>query len=169
MFPVPPGADKPSHVVLSPGVAEQDYFWLNAVYPETPALSHYAKVFANWLQCKPWEPEWWGYGDSANGANQYLHQFTRHWITPDNRQAVTLLFQYTSAGTAYRKRPDNDRQFVALLRHRVPDATAFLADIKVECPKAPNSTVERDARKSGARPLSVNVRTLAISNLYRSP
>lgn len=151
MFPVPPGAEKPSHVVLSAGVAEQDYFWLKASYPETPALDHYAKVFADWVSCKSWEPKWFGYGDSANGASRYLHQFSRHWIARDNRRAVSLLFQYESPGTAYRNRPDNDRQFVGLIRHRVPDAAAFFADIKVECPKAPNRTADPDARKSGAR------------------
>jgi len=152
MFPVPLGAEKPDHVVLSPGVAEQDYFFMRAPYPVTPALSHYEKLFANWVSCKPWEPGWEGYGDAAKGANQYVHRFTRNWIASDNRLAVTLLFEYRSPGTAFRSRPENDNQFIAVIRHRVPNASAFFADIKVQCPKAPNSTVERDARKSSARP-----------------
>ena len=152
MFPVPLGAEKPAHVVLSRGVAEQDYFFMKAPYPETPALAHYAKVFADWVPCKPWEPEWSGYGDAANGASRYVHRFAKHWVTADNHQAVTLLFQYESPGTAFRRRPENDNQFVAVIRNRVPDAKAFFADIKIECLKAPNSTLERDARKSGARP-----------------
>ena len=145
MFPVPPGAEKPAHVVLSRGVAEQDYFFMKAPYPETPALAHYEKVFAKWMACKPWEPGWDGYGDAANGADRYIHRFTRHWVTSDNRQAVTLLFQYQSSGTAFRHRPENDSQFVAVIRHRVPDARAFFADIKVDCIKAPNSRLLPDA------------------------
>jgi hypothetical protein len=145
MFPIPTGAEKPGHVVLSPGTAEQDYFFMKAQFPETPALSHYAKIFADWVPCKPWAPDWDGYGDAANGANRYVHHFVRYWITTDNLQAVTLLFQYQSPGTAFRRRPDNDNQFVAVIRHRVPDAKVFLAELKVECPKAPNSRLLPDA------------------------
>jgi hypothetical protein len=145
MFPVPAGAEKPAHVVLSRGVAEQDYFFIKAPYPQTPALAHYEKVFAKWVACKPWQHDWDGYGDAANGANRYVHHFTRHWVTTDNRQAVTLLFRYESPGTAFRNRPENDNQFVAVIRHRVPDARAFLSELKVECPKAPNSRLLPDA------------------------
>ena len=133
MFPLPPDARRPAHVVLTPGSAEQDYFWLKALYPATPALGHYTKVFARWLPCEPQEADWRSFGDASNGL--FLHQFLRYWISGDNRQAVTLLFQYTSPGTAHRARPDNDNQWVAVLRHRVPDAATFLSGMDVECPK----------------------------------
>jgi hypothetical protein len=145
MFPIPSDAEKAGHVVLSPGTAEQDYFFIKAQFPETPALPHYAKIFADWVPCKPSSPDWDGYGDAANGANRYTHNFVRYWITADNRQAVTLLFQYYSPGTASRRRPDNDNQFVAVIRHLVPDAKAFLAELKVDCSKAPNSRLLPDA------------------------
>ena len=148
IFPVPTGAEKPAHVVLSPRVAEQDYFWMKAEYPATPALDHYKKLFANWQQCGMPEKGWDGYGDMSNGQNRYLHNFVRYWISPANDRAVTVLFQYQSAGVANRKRPDNDNQFVALIQHRVSDAAAHFASIDVQCPKTPNSTVERDARPS---------------------
>ena len=152
MFPVPPGAEKADHVVLSPRIAEQDYFWMKAEYPLTPALEHYAKLFTTWRQCGAPEKGWDGYGDVSDGQNRYRHNFVRYWISPANDRAVTLLFEYQSGGVAYRKRPDNDNQFVAVIQYRVRDAAAHFASINVQCSKAPNPTVERDARKSGARP-----------------
>jgi hypothetical protein len=121
---------------------------MKAPYPETPALTHYSRVFADWVPCKPWEAEWSGFGDTANGANRYVHRFARHWITADNRRAVTLVLQYESPGTAFRQRPDGETQFVSVIRHRVPDAAAFFADIKIECPKAPNPALNTDAEHS---------------------
>ena len=134
MFPVPREARRPSHVVLQPGSADQDYFWLKAAYPATPALDHYTNLFAKWLPCKPWKAGWWSFGDMQKGL--FFHQFLRHWVSADNKQAVTVLFQYTSPGIENRPYPDSDNQFVAVMRHRVPDAAAYLAEIKVECPNA---------------------------------
>ena len=131
MFPVPPQARQPSHTVLQRGSAERDYFWLKAAYPATPALDHYTRVFADWRPCKPPEAAWHSFGDDKSGL--FFHQFTRHWISPDNKQAVSVLFQYTSPGSRPRPSPDNDSQFVAVTRHRVPDATAFFAEAKVGC------------------------------------
>ena len=145
MFPVPAGAEKPAHVVLSPGVAEQDYFFMKVPYPDTSVVGHYANVFANWVPCKPWNDGWEGYADSANGAYRFIHRFTRNWLSTDNHAAVGLLLQYESPGTAFRPRPDNNNQFVAVLRHRVADANSFFADMKVQCPKAPNSRLLPDA------------------------
>jgi hypothetical protein len=152
MFPVPSGAESPSHVVLSPGVGEEDYFWLKAPFPETPALPHYSKVFSDWVECKSWTAGWDGHGDASNEAKRYVHRFARHWISKENDRAITLLFQYESAGLDFRQRPDNDKQFVAVIRYKVPDAAAYFSEVKIDCTKAPNNTVERDARKSGARP-----------------
>ena len=145
MFPLPAGAKSPAHVVLSPGVGEQDYFWLETPYPATPALSHYASLFGNWIECKPWRTGWRGFGDASNGANRYVHDFSRNWITRTNDRAVTLLFKYESKGLGYRERPDNDNQFVAVISYRVPDAAAFFAKVQIDCPKAPNSRLEDDA------------------------
>ena len=151
MFPVPPGAEMPAHVVLSPRIAEQDYFWMKAEYPATPALEHYAKLFASWRQCGSPEKGWDGYGDLSDGQNRYLHNFARYWISPTNDRAVTVLFQYQSPGVDTRRRPENDNQFIAVIQHRVRDAAAHFASIDVRCPKAPNPTVDSDARKSSAR------------------
>ena len=152
MFALPAGAESANHVVISPGVGEQDYFWLKVAFPDSPALPHYANVFSQWVECKPWQAGWRGYGDIANGANRYVHEFQRHWINKENNRAVTLLLRYESPGAKYRARPDNDKQFVAVISYRVPDAAGFFTEVKIDCPKAPNSTVERDARKSGGRP-----------------
>jgi hypothetical protein len=135
MFPVPPDARRAAHKVLTPGSAEQDYFWLKAAYPATPALDHYSRVFAAWVPCKPLEADWSGFGDWQ--GSMFFHQFTRHWVSADNKQAVTVLFQYTSPGTKHRAQPDNNNQLVAVVRHRVPDAAAFFGESRIECPKAP--------------------------------
>src|SRR3989442_14195435 len=82
MFPVPQGAEKPDHVVLSPRIAEQDYFWMKAEYPATPALDHYAKLFSRWTQCGDPEEGWDGYGDMSDGHDRYLHNFVRYWVSP---------------------------------------------------------------------------------------
>jgi hypothetical protein len=152
MFPIPAGAEKPAHVAMSPGVYEQDYFWIKAEYPATPALSHYEKVFAGWQRCRGKQEGWDGYGDISTAEHRYLHHFVRYWVSPRNDRAVTVLFQYQSKGANYRKRPDNGEQYVAVIQHWTSDAAAWLANIDVQCTKAPNNTVERDARKSGARP-----------------
>ena len=133
MFPVPPGARQPSHAVLQRGSAERDYFWLKAAYPATPALDHYTRVFATWLPCTPREAGWHSFGDDRNGL--FLHQFFRHWVSADNKQAVSVLFQYTSPGSRERPAPDNDNQFVAVTRHRVADAVDFLAETDIQCSK----------------------------------
>jgi len=133
MFPVPPLARQPSHAVVQRGAAERDYFWLKAAYPSTPALDHYTKVFANWLRCKTQEEGWRSFGDEQSGL--FFHQFFRYWISSDNKQAVSVLFQYTSPGSKARPNPDNENQFVAVTRHRIADASAFFAESKIECPK----------------------------------
>jgi hypothetical protein len=147
MFPLPPGAERPGHVVLHPSIAEQDFFWMKVPYPSTPALDHYDRVFSKWHQCSSPDPGWVSYGDLADGANRFLHNFVRYWISPQNDMAVTVLLRYESQGIAYRERPDNDEQFVAVIRHRVANAAAFLADLKVTCPPAPNRRVNRTAQQ----------------------
>jgi hypothetical protein len=137
---------------MSPGSYEQDFFWIKAEYPAVPALSHYEKVFSDWLRCRSKQDEWSGYGDISGAEHRYLHNLVRYWISPQNDRAITLLMRYESKGAQYRKRPDNQEQFVAVIQHWTADAAGWLANLDVQCPKAPNNTVERDARKSGARP-----------------
>jgi hypothetical protein len=138
MFPLPPDAKEAGHVVLAQGVSEEDYFWIRASFPETPALAHYSTLFKGWLECKPWTPGWEGRRDPSHGTGRYLHRFLRHWINEENNHSVMLLFQYESADLNYPQRPDNDRQFVAIVSDRVPDAAKHFAEINVDCPKAPH-------------------------------
>jgi hypothetical protein len=142
MFPVPAAAEKPQHVVMSPGTYEQDYFWIKAQYPATPALSHYEKIFAKWRKCRGKQEGWDGYGDISGTDPRYVHNFLRYWVSLKNDRAVTLLFQYQSKGVDYRKRPDDDKQFVALIQHWTPNAEKFFADIHVQCEKVPNSAMD---------------------------
>jgi hypothetical protein len=148
MFPAPPGAELSEHVILSPGVSEQDYFWIKASYPDTPALAHYSKIFDGWLECKPWKPGWDGRGED----NRYIHRFVRNWINVENNRTVTLLFQYSSPGSKHRAHPDNDRQFVAVIRDLVPNAEWHFAQIRIDCTKARNSVIERGLNKRDLSP-----------------
>jgi hypothetical protein len=141
---LPAGAERPAHVAMAPGTYEQDYFWIKAEYPATPVLNHYKKVFASWHRCRGKHDDWDSYGDISTPEHGYLHNFVRYWVSPENDRAITLLFQYRSRGANYRKQPDNQDQFVAVIQHSTSDAAAWLANIDVRCPKAPNSTVERD-------------------------
>jgi hypothetical protein len=131
MFPLPAGAERSAHVTMSPGTYEQDYFWIKAEYPATPALSHYEKVFARWRRCRSKQEGWDGYGDMSTAEHRYLHNFVRYWISPGNDRAVTLLFQYRSKGANYRKRPENEDQFVAVVQHWTSDAAAWLLMLSV--------------------------------------
>ena len=151
MFPLPAGAERPAHVAMAPGTYEQDYFWIKAEYPATPALGHYEKLLAGWQRCRSKHEGWDGYGDMSTAEHRYLHNFVRYWISPQNDRAITLLFQYQSKGANCRKRPENQDQFVAVIQHWTSDAASWLANLDVQCPNAPNSTVERDTRKSGAQ------------------
>lgn len=132
MFPVPPGAESPEHVILDPGFSEQDYFWIKASYPDTPALAHYSKLFDGWLECTSWAAGW----DGILRGDRYLHRFMRHWANVENTLAITLLFQYSSPGFKPRAQPDNDRQFVAVIREYAQNAEWHFGEMRIDCTKA---------------------------------
>lgn len=134
MFPLPKGAAKPSHVVIAPGVSEQDYFWLNEAYPSSSALDHYARVFAKWRPCHQREMGWSGFGDVSGGRDEYVHQRMRHWVNAADDVAITLALRYTSQGATFHRAPDNDEQYVALIRMKQPNASATFAKMGVTCP-----------------------------------
>lgn len=146
MFSLPAGAEKAGHVVLQPSIAEQDFFWLQVPYPSVVALDHYSKVFANWRQCTSPDTGWISYGDSAQGANRFIHIRSHFWVSAKDDEAVTLILRYESKGSSFRKVPDNDRQFVAVIHHRIPDAGASVADLGVLCPRG------LTGRSTGRRP-----------------
>lgn len=135
MFPLPSGAVDVGHVVLQPGVGEQDYFWFNEPYPGTTAMDHYAKVFSKWRLCRGWNEAWSSYGDVAGGRNSFVHQLVKHWTNPSNDMAVVVALKYDSPGSTYRPKPANDRQYVAVMRYKVPDASKFLVELGIKCEK----------------------------------
>ena len=134
MFPTPTNAIDPSHVVISPGASEQDYFWLKETNPGSSAIDHYSRVFAKWKPCRESESGWSTFGDRANGRDERVHQLTRYWVSTQNDTAVTVLLKYASPGaTTTRPTPASDRQFVAVVRIKVPDAKATLAGMGIAC------------------------------------
>jgi hypothetical protein len=135
MFPLPSGAIDPGHVVLQPGVGEQDYFWINEKYPGTTAMDHYSKLFSKWHLCRGWNEAWSSYVDRTGGKNTFVHQLVRHWTNPSNDMAIVVAAKYDSPGSVYRTTPDNERQYVAVMRYKVPDASKFLVELGVKCEK----------------------------------
>jgi hypothetical protein len=51
-----------------------------------------------------------------------VHKYIRHWISPDNQAAVTLLFQYWSPGSTVKILPRNDNQMISVIKTPVNDA-----------------------------------------------
>ncbi|WP_207907336.1 hypothetical protein [Paucimonas lemoignei] len=134
---------------MSP-IAEQDYFWMNTPYPSETALAHYNAIFAKWTSCKGSEYGWTSFGDLSGNESKFIHRQIKYWVNARNNQAVTLQLQYKSQGAVYRNVPDNDRQFVVVLRHKTPNAKAFLKEVGVECGMAPNSSLNTDSQQRAA-------------------
>ena len=133
MFPVPTGAIEPEHVVVVPGVSEQDHFWLKEKYPATSALSHYKKVLADWRYCPAREGGWQSFGDQSPA--QHVHQQMHHWVNIADDTVVVLGLRYTSEGVKYRAAPETDRQFVVLIRVKQKGASKSVAQMGGACGK----------------------------------
>jgi hypothetical protein len=135
MFPVPKSAIEPGHVVIAPGVSEQDHFWLNEKYPSSSALEHYRRIFSGWRHCVTRDEGWESFGDQSGGREKFVHQRLRHWVNSSNDVAVTLALTYTSNGLKHRVSPESDRQFVVLVRVKQPNASKTLAEMGAKCEK----------------------------------
>ncbi len=133
MFPVPKGAKGVSHVQLGPDGGEQDYFWLDESYPSTSAIDHYSRLFAKWRPCQLPEKEWSAFGDASSDSPRFIHQLVRQWVSRSNDVAVTVLLRYSSPGLREHIVPDSNRQFVAVIRHRMPNAAQELAKTGAKC------------------------------------
>jgi hypothetical protein len=134
MFPVPARAEEVSHVVMQPDVWEQDHFWLNETYLGASAMEHYSGLFATWRVCEWSDKGWSSFGDSSQREGRFIHQFVHYWLNDRGDTAVTVALRYTSAGAEHRARPESDRQFVAVVRYKAPDAATHLAQIGALCP-----------------------------------
>ena len=134
MSPVPKGASEVGHVVLTPGVAEQDHFFLSEKYPGTTAHEHYERMFRGWRPCY-WNQRGWNkFGDAT--SNVYIHEAVRFWVNPNNDTSVMVGLRYTSPGLQPRSEPESSRQFVVLVRHIVANAEKHLAELEAKCEKA---------------------------------
>jgi len=137
MFPLPKNAFAPGHTVLEPSVAEEDYFWVNEKYPSTSAFDHYGRLFAKWHECVAKEKGWGSFGDVSDGQDSFIHQRVRFWVTPKNDVAVFVLLKYRSKGSARREKPDNEKQFVAVIKYTMPNANTVFAPFEVSCEPGP--------------------------------
>jgi hypothetical protein len=136
MFPLPKNAVDVHHVVISPEVSEEDYFWVSEKYPASSAIDHYKRVFSKWRSCNGMEKNDWAlFGDWSKGEGQFIHQRMLQWVNAADDTAVTVIAKYTSAGHTYRITPDDDRQFVAVLRFRQSNASQMLKEMNVTCEK----------------------------------
>jgi len=135
MYPVPNGALEVGHVALQPGVYEEDHFFVTEQYPGTSALKHYASIFSHWRACHGAGDEWQSFADASGSEPHFIHQLIRHWVSPHNDVAVTLVLQYVSPGLAVREVPSSERQFVAVARLQHSDAEKDLVELGVNCAK----------------------------------
>jgi hypothetical protein len=126
MFPVPAGAENFGHAIIEEHVAEQDFFTYRSKYPSTEALEHYAALLKGWIVCPGQFDGWTGYGDQANGANEYLHIYSRFFLAPNRDEAVFVFLRYKSPGLVHREVPTTDEQFVGVIRYRPKDMEEFL-------------------------------------------
>jgi hypothetical protein len=133
MFPLPQGAQGFRHVSLQANINEQDSFLLAEAFPDTSAVVHYGKLLSGWRLCERESVTWQSFGDESKIPKRFVHQVTRHWVSPANDAVVTLALMYYSPGSTYRQRPIGDEQHVVVLRLKTSDAKAFLSGIEVEC------------------------------------
>ena len=133
MFPLPLGARDFKHLVLQPDVAEQDFFSLRTQYPSTIALEHYNRVLATWRQCPGREKDWISYSDESRNTSQFVHIRSHFFATRKNDRAIAIILRYESNGAGRRAMPDDDHQFVTVVRYSVPDAAAFLSELGAVC------------------------------------
>jgi hypothetical protein len=127
MFPLPVGAEKFSHVTIEEHIAEQDFFTYRSKYPSTAALEHYVALLKGWTVCRGQSDEWTAYGDQANGANEYLHLYSRFFLSPKRDEAVLVFLRYKSPGLVQREVPTTDEQFVGVIRYRPREMDQFLS------------------------------------------
>lgn len=139
MFPTPRNAEQRGHVVLQPSIAEQDHYFVVEEFPSTTVFDHYNKVFAKWISCKAPHPGWISYGDLSSRSERFIHINTKFWVSKDNKTSITVFLRYESRSADDHVRPDNNRQFVGVLRHRVDDARSLLSTFNAECPTTPNA------------------------------
>jgi hypothetical protein len=140
MFAVPEGATKVGHVVLQSGVAEEDHFLLTEKYPGSAAADHYSRILSSWRPCTAKQTQWTSFGDINDGKEQTVHELSRHWVNKANDTSVTLLLKYTSAGIKRGAVPDNDMQYVVVVRKKLKGASKEFSDLGLTCQKAHKST-----------------------------
>jgi len=137
MFEPPKGATGGSHIVLQPGVAEQDSFWLDEAFPSSSAIDHYSRVLAKWRACHIDGGEGWlSFTDASTVPPRFIHQFSRTWVNPSNDVMVTVAVRYASSSLENRKVPDSRRQSVVVLRHKAKNASATILPKGAKCETA---------------------------------
>lgn len=136
-YPVPKGAYDVGRASIRPGRTEQDHFSIKLAFPSTVVMEHYRGYFSRFIECRGRGAPWEAGPDASAQRPRFIHQIVRHWVTEDNREVITLAIRYTSAGTEWRDRPDNDVQRVTLLYEKVFDAKRAARSKGSSCDDAP--------------------------------
>jgi hypothetical protein len=156
--PIPEGATELSHIVVSVGTPRgyQTEFTLRADFPASPVPELYAKALSDsWTRCD-WSSEWTRFVDEAAKPPRTVHQQLHFWFNRDAGRTLELLARYYSSGDRA-QRPENDKQRVVVTELINQNVDEKISKLRVKCPAKElrsNNTIERDARKSGARPSS---------------
>ncbi|MDH3287662.1 MAG: hypothetical protein OEP48_08075 [Betaproteobacteria bacterium] len=119
---MPESAFNVGHAAIRPGRTEQDHFSIKLAFPSAAVIDHYRGYFSRFIECRGRGTPWEAGPDASTQTPKFVHQMVRHWVTEDNREVITLAIRYTSAGTDWKDRPDNDVQRVTLLYEKVFDA-----------------------------------------------
>lgn len=137
MYPVPEGAFDVGHASIRPGRTEQDHFSIRLTFPSTAVVDHYRGYFSRFIACRGRGRAWETGPDGSTQSPKFIHQLVQIWVTEDNREVITLSIRYTSTGTEWKDRPDNDLQDVVLLYEKAFDARRAARAKGVSCDDAP--------------------------------
>lgn len=141
MFEVPAGATGTAHVVVRPGLEEEDHFVLKETYPASSAVDHYSRILQSWRPCTSPRSQWSVFGDVSGGKEQTIYELSRHWVNATDDTALILVLKYTSAGIKKRPHsntntnPDNDQQYVVLIRYKGKNASRQFSEMGLTCQK----------------------------------
>jgi len=122
MYPVPEGAYDVGHSSIRPGRTAEDRFSIHLAFPSTTVIEHYHRYFSRFIECRGRGTAWEAGPDGSARPPRFIHQLVKIWVTEDNREVITLAIRYTSSGTDWKDKPDNDVQDVTVLFEKVFDA-----------------------------------------------
>ena len=136
-YPVPEGAFEAGHASIRPGRTEQDHFSIRHAFPSTAVIDHYRGYFSRFVECRGRGSAWEAGPDGSTRPPKFIHQLVKIWVTGDNREVITLSIRYTSEGSGWMDRPENDLQSVVLIYEKVFDARQAARAKGASCDDSP--------------------------------